>query len=54
MNSLPSGIVTFLFIDIEGSTNLWEQHPDEMRTAPAKHDSILKDAIKLTATFVPG
>ena len=26
MNSFPSGLVTFLFTDIEGSTKLWEQH----------------------------
>ena len=29
--NLPSGTVTFLFTDIEGSTQLWEQHPDAMR-----------------------
>ena len=33
MNELPSGTVTFLFTDIEGSTKLWEQFPEEMRTA---------------------
>jgi predicted ATPase/class 3 adenylate cyclase len=45
MNSFPSGTVTFLFTDIEGSTPLWEQHPEEMKTALAKHDSILREAI---------
>src|SRR5829696_4597140 len=45
MTDLPTGTVTFLFTDIEGSTQLWENHPDEMRTALAKHDSILRDAI---------
>ncbi len=43
---LPTGTVTFLFTDIEGSTKLWEQYPEEMKSALAKHDSILKDAIK--------
>ena len=28
---LPSGTVTFLFTDLEGSTALWEAHPDAMR-----------------------
>src|SRR5512133_1155311 len=45
MGNLPSGTVTFLFTDIEGSTKLWENHPDEMRTALAQHDLILRDAI---------
>jgi predicted ATPase/class 3 adenylate cyclase len=38
--SLPTGIVTFLFTDIEGSTRLWEQHPDTMRQALARHDAL--------------
>src|SRR5436189_3921326 len=37
---LPSGTVTFLFTDIEGSTRLWEQHPDAMRAALARHDAL--------------
>jgi transcriptional regulator with XRE-family HTH domain len=32
--ALPSGTVTFLFTDIEGSTRRWEQHRDAMRHAP--------------------
>lgn len=46
MNELPSGTVTFLFTDIEGSTELWEKHPEAMKAALAKHDSILKEAIE--------
>lgn len=42
---LPSGTVTFLFTDIEGSTQLWEQHPQAMQTALARHDAILVQAI---------
>ena len=44
--ALPTGTVTFLFTDIEGSTKLWEQHPEAMKSALAKHDSILKKTIE--------
>jgi class 3 adenylate cyclase len=30
---LPSGTVTFLFTDIEGSTRLWQDEPEAMRPA---------------------
>jgi predicted ATPase/class 3 adenylate cyclase len=46
MNSLPAGTVTFLFTDIEGSTQLWEKHPEAMKPALAKHDAILKETIE--------
>lgn len=46
MTKLPSGTVTFLFTDLEGSTGKWEQHPDAMRVALARHDAILRDAVE--------
>ena len=46
MTKLPSGTVTFLFTDIENSTSLWEQYPEAMKSALAKHDSILRKAVK--------
>ncbi|HEY2982230.1 MAG TPA: adenylate/guanylate cyclase domain-containing protein, partial [Anaerolineales bacterium] len=47
MNSkTPSGTVSFLFTDIEGSTELWEKQPAVMKTALAKHDALLKQAIE--------
>lgn len=46
MTNLPSGTVTFLFTDIEGSTQLWEKYPEEMKSALAKHDAMLKEAIE--------
>src|SRR6184192_4148059 len=46
MAELPSGTVTFLFTDIEGSTRLWEEHPDAMRGALARHDAILRAGIE--------
>ena len=45
MSDLPSGTVTFLFTDIEGSTRLWEQYAEAMRQALARHDAILREAI---------
>jgi predicted ATPase/class 3 adenylate cyclase len=46
VGELPSGAVTFLFTDIEGSTRLWEAHPDDMVTALARHDALLREAIR--------
>src|SRR5215207_2479869 len=46
MSSLPSGTVTFLFTDIEGSTKLWERSPQAMQRALARHDQILRDAVE--------
>jgi predicted ATPase/class 3 adenylate cyclase len=43
--ALPSGTVTFLFTDLEGSTRLWEEHPEAMRAALSRHDEILREAI---------
>jgi hypothetical protein len=31
MREVPSGTVTFLFTDLEGSTRLWEKNPDAMK-----------------------
>ena len=42
----PSGIVTFLFTDIEGSTRRWEIEPEAMRTALGLHDEVLRSAIE--------
>jgi len=42
MSQRPTGTVTFLFTDIEGSTSRWEHHPDAMRTALARHDALLR------------
>jgi class 3 adenylate cyclase/predicted ATPase/tetratricopeptide (TPR) repeat protein len=39
--SLPTGTVTFLFFDIEGSSQLWERYPEEMKVALARHDALL-------------
>ena len=44
--SLPSGTVTLLFTDIEGSTRLWETHGAAMRAALARHDALLRRSIE--------
>ena len=46
MPQLPSGTVTFLFTDLEGSTRLWEQDPDAMRRALERHDALLRTAVE--------
>lgn len=43
--ALPTGVVTFLFSDIEGSTQRWEAHPEEMKAAVARHEQIMNGAI---------
>ena len=43
---LPSGTVTFLFTDIEGSSKLWEAHPEAMREALTRHDVLMREAIE--------
>ena len=48
----PSGTVTFLFTDLEGSTRLWEEHADAMTSALARHDQILRTAVEVHAGFV--
>jgi len=45
MGTLPTGTVTFLFTDIEGSTKLAQQYPDEMPALLARHNNILDGAI---------
>lgn len=36
-------MLVFLFTDIEGSTQLWEEHTDEMGAVIARHDAILQE-----------
>jgi class 3 adenylate cyclase len=44
--SLPSGVVTFLLTDIEGSTRLWEREPDRMRAALGRHDAVVNACVR--------
>jgi class 3 adenylate cyclase len=49
---MPTGLVTFLFTDIEGSTRLWEDRPTEMAVALARHDQLLRAIIQGGGGFV--
>jgi predicted ATPase/class 3 adenylate cyclase len=42
----PSGVVTFVFTDVEGSTRRWEADAEGMRVALAAHDGVLRGAIE--------
>ena len=50
--ALPSGVVTFLFTDIEGSTRRWEADPEAMRAALSTHDEVLRSAIEARGGFL--
>jgi len=52
MGALPTGTVTFLFTDIEGSTRLWAEGRDAMHGALERHDDILRTAIEDNGGFV--
>src|SRR6516165_9690164 len=43
--TLPTGTVTFLFSDIEGSTQRWEAHREAMKAAVARHEQHMRAAI---------
>ncbi len=51
-HALPSGIVAFLFTDVEGSTKLWEAHGPAMGAAIARHDALLRQAIEANSGYV--
>lgn len=48
---VPSGVVTFLFTDAEGSTRRWETDAEAMRAALLEHDEVLRDAIESHGAF---
>lgn len=52
METLPSGTVTFLFTDIEGSTKLAQGHPDTWESLRARHHAILSEAIETHNGYV--
>ena len=48
----PTGTITFLFTDIQGSTRLWEQHPEAMETALDRHNTLVREAIEKHGGYV--
>ena len=42
---LPTGTVTFLMTDVEGSTRIWEGNPEIARAAIERHDALIDAAI---------
>ena len=45
MPEAPTGTVTFLFTDIQGSTSMWERDAKSMQRALARHDEIMRDVV---------
>jgi len=52
MTSNPTGTVTFLFTDIENSTQLAREHPEAWDAAQARHHAILRKGIEKNNGFV--
>ena len=48
----PTGTVTFLFSDIEGSTGRWDAHRAEMQEAVRRHDDLMRAAIERNGGYV--
>ena len=44
---VPSGMVTLLFTDIEGSIGLWEADPEAMAEASGRHNRIVREQIEV-------
>src|SRR5713101_5524206 len=52
MVDLPTGTVTFLFTDIEGSTKLAQTHPLEWESARQRHHAILREATEAHQGYI--
>jgi predicted ATPase/class 3 adenylate cyclase/Tfp pilus assembly protein PilF len=50
--SLPVGTVTFILTDVVSSTRLWEQFPEQMRQALARHDALVESLVAQHAGVV--
>jgi len=52
VTSPPTGTVTFLFTDMEGSTRLWENDAPAMQAALSHHDELLRSVIEERGGYV--
>jgi predicted ATPase/class 3 adenylate cyclase len=52
MTEIPTGTVTFLFTDVEGSTKLWERNPEAMSRALSRHDELVRNTVETHGGFV--
>jgi predicted ATPase/class 3 adenylate cyclase len=52
MTRLPTGPLTFLFTDVEGSTKLWERNPEAMSKALSHHDELIRNAVEANDGFI--
>jgi class 3 adenylate cyclase len=50
--SPPTGTLTFLFTDIEGSTRMWEKNAPVMQAALTRHDELLWRVIEERGGYV--
>ncbi|RDH75942.1 LuxR family transcriptional regulator [Mycolicibacterium moriokaense] len=53
VSGLPTGTVTLLLADVEGSTRLWESLPEEMTAAIARLDATLTDLVAVHSGVRP-
>ncbi len=52
MSTVPTGTVSFLFTDIEGSTRLWQLHPEAMKAALDRHHVLLQQTLEANGGYV--
>ena len=51
-SSPPTGVVTFCLTDIEGSTALWQAHPNGMAEALTRHGALISETVHATGGFL--
>jgi predicted ATPase/class 3 adenylate cyclase len=51
-SALPAGTVTFLLTDIEDSTRLWQQHPQQMSAVMVRHDALVESHVSQNSGLV--